>query len=107
MIVISYGSAALRDCCASTLTAEQELGQAHAAAVLGLIADAEALETAADLLQFYGESATVETDSLLIAVGAKCAVRFVTVGTRVIRDNSGRICWNSVQRLKLVAIVRC
>lgn len=108
MIVISYGSRRLLDCCSSALAAEEALGPAYAPAVLSLIAEAEALETAAELLRLYGNSAKVEMDdSLLVAVGANCSVRFTVVGAQNRRDGAGRVVWDSVQRLKLVAIVRC
>jgi hypothetical protein len=108
VIVVTYGSSRLKTSCQSAEAAEQEFGQAYASAVRSMIADIEAFDTASDLLQFYGSAAAIEVDdSLTLEIGANCSARFVLVGERVQRDGEGRVVWASVQRLKLIAIVRC
>jgi hypothetical protein len=108
LIVVTYGSEHLRECCLNAEAGEQEFGPTYSSAIRSLIADSEALGTAGELLEFYGEAVQIQSDdSLLVEIAAHCSVRFVAVGDRVALDGDGRITWASVQRLKLVAIVRC
>lgn len=106
MIVVSYGSDHLRQCCSLAEAAEQEFGQVYAQAVLTLIADVEALDDGGALIDYYGPAVTIEPDdSLLVRIGANCAARFAATGTRVSLDR-GRVIWTSVQRLKFMEVVK-
>jgi hypothetical protein len=88
--------------------AERRLGSAHAQALLSLIADAEAFDNADALMEFFGSEARLdEHDSLFLAIGSDYRAEFVAVGARVVRDPDGKVDWTSVQRLKLVDILRC
>jgi hypothetical protein len=107
-VIISFGTRELLDCCSSLAAAELQLGSAHAQALISMIADAEAFDSAHDLISFFGSDACFgEDDSVVLAIGSDYCARFVAVGTRFVRDAKGRIDWTGVQRLKLVDILRC
>ena len=93
------------DCCCIATVAEETLGGVHAQALKTLIADAEAVETAAEFLHLRGQYASVDgDDSLLADLGADYRARFVAIGQEFIRDAEGKIIWSSVRRLKLMAL---
>jgi hypothetical protein len=105
-LIVSFGSPELLAYCSRLDAAEELLGSAHAQALLALIADIEAHDDAAELIAFFGESAKVEGDSLWLKISANCHVRFVPIGGRVTRGASGCIRWATVQRFKLVEILK-
>jgi hypothetical protein len=107
-LIISFDTRDLLESCSSLEIAERWLGSAHAQALVSLIADAEAFGNASELIEFFGADAQVaENDSISLAIGSDYRVVFVAAGFRVVRDTDGRIDWTSVQRLKLVDILRC
>ena len=88
--------------------AEQRFGSALAQALISLIADAEAFDSADEMIAFFGPDAHVgEDNSLSIAIGSDCRAKFVPVGVKFTRDDNGRADWTTVQRLKLVKVSRC
>src|SRR5215207_6327180 len=98
-MIISFQSQELHDCCCIASVAEETLGSVHAQALETLIADAEAIETAAEFLQLREPFASVDVDdSLLADVGADYRARFVAIGQEFTRDAEGRIVWSSVRR---------
>lgn len=107
-MIISFGTAELHDCCSSLVAAEQRLGSAHAQALVSLIADAEAFDSADDLIRYFDSQALVdEHDSLFLPIGSNYKSRFVAVGVRFTRNAEGNIEWASVHRLKLEEIFAC
>jgi hypothetical protein len=104
-VIVSFQSQELHDCCCIASVAEEALGAILAQALENLIADAEAVETAAELLELLEPFASVAPDdSLLADVGADYRARFVAIGQEFTRDEEGKIVWLSVRRLKLVAL---
>jgi hypothetical protein len=107
-LIISFDTRELLECCSSLEMAEQQLGSAHAQALVSLIADAEAFENASQLIKFFGSDAHVaETDTISLAIGSDYRAVFVAAGVRFVRDVDGTVDWTSVQRLKLVDLSRC
>lgn len=107
-MIISFDSRNLLECCSTLEAAEQRLGSAYAQALLSLIADAESFENAAELIEFFGPAAHVgDGDTISIAIGSDYRIEFVAAGTRFRRKAEGEIAWTSVQRLKLVNLLRC
>jgi hypothetical protein len=107
-LIISFGTRNLLECCSNLAAAEQRLGSAHAQALVSLIADAAAFDNADDLTKFLAPAAQVdEHDSLFLEIGSDYRARFVAVGAKLVRDAGGRVDWTSVQRLKLMDILRC
>jgi len=107
-LIISFDTRDLLECCSSLGMAEQQLGSAHAQALVSLIADAEAFENANELIEFFGSEAHVaEDDTISLAIGSDYRVEFVAAGVRFVRDADGRVDWKSVQRLKVVDLSRC
>ena len=104
-MIVSFETEELHDCCLVADVAEAILGAIHAQALATLIAEIEALETAAELLELLHPTMTVEIDdSLLLPLGADFQVRFVAAGTEFNRDGEGAINWSSVRRLKFLAL---
>jgi hypothetical protein len=104
-MIVSFQSEELHDCCCYGGLAEERLGSAHAQALATLIAEAEAVETADELLQLREHFASLEIDdSLLADVGTEYRARFVPIGQEVIRNAEGKVDWSSVRRLKLVGL---
>ena len=74
---------------------------------MSLIADAEALDSADELIDYLGPAAQVdEDDTLVLTIGSEYLGEFVVLGTRAIHNENGKVDWSSVQRLKLVNILR-
>jgi hypothetical protein len=104
-MIVSFHTKQLHDCCYVASVAEAELGSTHGEALRALIADAEALETAEELIELRTPDASVNSDdSLSVRIGAEWRARFVAVGQEFSRDVEGRAVWSSVRRLKLVAL---
>jgi hypothetical protein len=104
-MIISFQTKELHDCSYIAAVAEEKLGNVLAQALATLISDAEAAETAQELLELYNPAALLDTmDSLFVDLGAECHARFVAVGHEFSRDEEGRTVWASVRRLKLVAL---
>lgn len=104
-MIISFETHDLHDCCCRIESAEEKFGSIHAQALATLIADAEAFESAAELIDFLGPDANLnQDDSLSVAIGSDYQAKFVAAGVRFARSDEGRVIWSSVQRLKLVEI---
>lgn len=104
-MIVSFHNEELHDCCCFASVAEETLGSVHAQALATLIAEAEAVETAAELLVLRDPFALVDADdSLSVDIGADYRARFVAIGKEFNRDEEGKIDWSSVRRLKLVAL---
>lgn len=104
-LIISFDTDDLHDCCCKIEIANQKFTQVYAQAIVAGIADAEAFENAAELLDFFdGDAVLGEEDSLLVTISSNCKVRFEPVGRKIRRDDLGRVAWDSVKRLKLMEI---
>lgn len=107
-MIISFASRYLRKVCCNIEFAECELGNLYAQALIAVIADAEAFDNAGEIVAFYEQDAHVsDDDSLRLALGSNQTAVFVAVGAKFDRDQSGRVVWASVQRLKLVEVSGC
>lgn len=106
-LIISFDTEELRDCCCSLEVAEQKLGGVHAQSLISLIADAEASENAADLIDlFCVERNSINGISLLFVIGLGWQVEFVAAGSRFNLGKDNEVIWKSVKRLKLLNISR-
>lgn len=104
-MIVSFQERDLHDCSYVAAFAEEKLGRFLAQALATLIADAEAAETAEELMELRSPSSFIDSDdSLLVPIGAECRARFVAVGQEFGRDEEGRTVWSSVRRLKLMAL---
>jgi hypothetical protein len=107
-LIVSYDTTALQQACYVLEHAEQQYGAVHAQALIALIADVEAFDNGAELIDFWNEELVITNDdSLLLPVGADYRATLTAVGSRYQRDADGRVVWSSVTRLKLLAITRC
>lgn len=106
-MIVSFETRDLYECCCRVDIAEQRLGALHAQALATLIADVEAFDNAADLINFFDSDACItEDDSLFLPIGSDYRAKFVVAGTRFQRHGTGRVDWTSVHRLKLTDISR-
>jgi hypothetical protein len=104
-VIVSFQEKELHDCSYIAAVAEKKLGSVLAQALATLISDAEAVETADELLELRRPAAFFDSeDSLFVSIGAECRARFVAVGHEFNRDEEGRTVWSSVRRIKLVAL---
>jgi hypothetical protein len=107
LIYISFEGEALHGICVDLDKAEQAYGSVAAQALVTLISDAEALETAGELIDWLGGDANISPDdSLSVAIGSDYRATLVVVGTRYTVDSDGHVVWSSVTRLKLLQISR-
>lgn len=107
-MIVSFATAALQQACYVLELAEEQFGPVHAQALITLLADIEAFETGAELIEFFGDDAAVASnDSLSLPIGSDYRAALVAAGARYSRDGSGHVVWSSVTRLKLVEIAEC
>lgn len=107
-MIVSFETAALQQACYVIELAEEQFGAVHAQALIALLADIEAFETGAELIEFLGDDAAVALDdSLSLPIGSDYRAALVAAGARYSRDGSGRVVWSSVTRLKLLKITGC
>jgi hypothetical protein len=103
VIVISYPSRELAHRCTKLDVAQQWLGPTDAQALIDLIADAEALENAQELMDFY-RAETREGDTLLVLFSPRCGAVFMPIGSKLPRNADGALAWERVRRLMLVNV---
>jgi hypothetical protein len=103
VIVISYRNRELAHRCTKLDIAQQWLGPTNAQALIDLIADSEALETAQALLDFY-DAKIHEGDSLLVGFSPQCKAVLMPIGPKIQRTAGGAPAWEQVRRLILVAV---
>ena len=105
---MSFEIRALRDSCLVLSVAEANFGILDAQALITMIADIEAFDTADELISYFGPDAVVhEDDSISARVGDNYTATFIPTGLRFDRNPDGRVIWSSVSRLKLMEIKRC
>ena len=104
MLVISYGSRELAHRCTKLELAQEWLGPADAQALVDLIADAEAMESAAALIEFY-EADISENDSLSIVFSPRYRALLEPIGHKVPRGDGKKPMWAQVRRLLLVNVL--
>lgn len=108
MLVISFKTQELRDTCHTLENAENRYGSLHAAALVEVLADAEALDNAADFIALYrGSGCVVVGDSISLKIGSEYVLSWIALGVGLQRTVEGEIVWSSVTRLKLMTIDKC
>ena len=103
-MIVSFQEADHRDLCCKADVAEKNLGRTRAEAIAGVIADAEASETAAEFIELFRPLNVDEGDSLLIPIGADYEARFVATGQAFSQAGEGATDWSTVRRVKLVTL---
>jgi len=107
LINITFEGESLHEACVDLHKAEQAYGSIAAASLVTFLSDAQAFETADELIDLFGHDINISVnDSLSVAIGSDYRAALVVVGTRHKVDASGRIVWSSVTRLKLLEISR-
>ena len=102
-LIVSYATKELRDSCVKREQADQAFGPNAAQSLFRMLADAEAAESAAELLALYaGVIEIVEGDSLSINFAPECQATFGPVNVR--RRGDDALDWSQVRRLKLTQI---
>lgn len=107
MVIISFDTDDLKRCCCEYAVAEAAYGPLNARALFTAIADAEAMTTAEEWIEFSGpEVEILESCSLMLSFGTDLSARLIPVGTHFEREDDGSVKWQTVQRLKVVHIER-
>lgn len=105
MVNISFDTGELKRCCCEYAVAEATYGPMNARALFTAIADAEAMTTALDWIEFVGDEVAVQQDySLMLAFGSDLVAQLIPVGTRFEKEDDGSLKWQTVRYLKLVRI---
>lgn len=107
-MIVSFGTARLKEICLVLSEAELALGTVNAMALVSVIADIEAHENAEEMMDYMdGLVRANENETLEIAFGNNYCAQLIPVGTRFQRGDDGQIIWSSVERLKVTAIGEC
>ncbi len=104
---MSFNTQELRDCCASLEKAEAVIGSVHAQELISVLSDAEAAETAAELIELYAPNVAIDGDSISLPVGIRYRLSFVAVGVALVRDREAGPEWSAVRRLKMMGFSKC
>jgi hypothetical protein len=105
MLIISFDNAELKRSCCDNAVAEAAYGTLNARALFTALADAEAMESAADLIDFFGNEVVVQQDSsLMLSFGSDLCAKLIPVGTKFKRADDGSVNWETVRYLKLIQI---
>ncbi len=105
MLNISFDTTDLKNRCCEYAVAESVYGTLDARALFTALADAEAMENAADWIAFCGNDVAVQQDcSLMLAFGSDLFARLIPVGIKFEKDDDGTVKWQTVRYLKLVQI---
>lgn len=105
MLNISFDTTDLKKRCCEYAVAESVYGTLDARALFTALADAEAMENAAEWIAFLGDEVGVQQDcSLMLAFGSDLFARLIPVGTKFKKEDDGTVKWHTVRYLKLVQI---
>ena len=104
MIVVSYASKQLAECCTKFELAQERWGSTDAQALIELIADIEALDNATDLVDFYGDI-VMQDEVLSVEFSPNCSARLKPSGRKVAKLADGTIAWDLVRRLIILEIM--
>lgn len=105
MLNISFDTTELKRRCCEYTVAESVYGTLDARALFTALADAEAMENAADWIEFSSDDVAVQQDcSLMLAFGSDLFARLIPVGTKFEKEDDGTVKWQTVRYLKLIQI---
>lgn len=102
---VHFDNRHLRDNCSSQTSVEAWIGAMYAAPLTVLLADIDAAENCAELLDLMGDQAATEGDSLLVRIGPNCVVRFRALGANIQPHQNGEPEWPKILRLMLMEVV--
>jgi len=72
-----------------------------------VLADAEAAETADELIALYSPNVKVDGDSISMSIGTRYRMSFVAIGASLVHDGDAGLDWCVVRRLKMMELVEC
>jgi len=104
---ISFETENLRACCTRLECAEEAIGAEHARELMTVLWDAEAVGTAAELLDLYTPNAAVYGASISLPIGTGYRLSLEAIGRELVRNSEGGVDWNAVRRLKAVDLSSC
>lgn len=85
--------------------AETKLGRIDALAMVTMIADVEAQDNCLELLQYFADDAKcLRPPEIVIQFGSGMVANFAVSGRRYQLSADGEVDWQTVTRLKLMAI---
>lgn len=80
------------------------IGSAHAHHLITILSDAEAVETAAELIDLYNPDVVLDGHFISIPIGPHHRLSLVAIGAKFGRDDAAPVDWGRVNRLKVVDI---
>ncbi len=105
MLIISFDNGELKRHCCEYAVAEAAYGTFNARALFTALADAEAMENAADWIDFFDNEVVIQQDSsLMLTFGSDLFAKLIPVGTKFKCADDGSVKWQTVRYLKLVQI---
>ena len=106
-MIVSFETEILRDCCASRERADVVYGSNYAQELITVLADAEAAETASELIELYGSDAVVAGSDIIVTIASRYRLVLTAIGVGLVLDGSVVVDWHSVRRLKVKDILIC
>jgi hypothetical protein len=103
-VILSFGTAALRDSCVALERAEQAFGVAIAADLIRFLAEVEAADTARELMSLYEAEHTTNGDSLRVRFTSRCEAWLDAVRVPVRGGSGTSDIWTTVRRVKLMNV---
>lgn len=104
-LIVSFNTKLWRDCCGELEKAEAMIGFDHAQKLMTLLADAEAVDTAAELIDLYSPTVTIDGGRISMPIGTRYRAYFEAVGAQLVRHHG--LDWSSVKRVKLMEVAEC
>jgi len=107
MVTIGFSTQEWKQVCIRYEAAQAHFDSAQVATdLMTFLAEAEAIEDAAALLEFR-DGQNTEGDSLSFPISSNYRATLIAVGKEPKRDENGEIEWGSVQHMMLVEIIKC
>jgi hypothetical protein len=105
VLIVSFHTRELLERCSSLEKAELLHGAAAAQALIGVLADIEALDNCGELMDLFGEDAKIVKDNMIsLNFGSDHFATFIAVGAKLVHLRDGNLDWRLVKRLKLIEI---
>ena len=106
-LIISFNTKSLRNYCESLERAEGIIGPEHARDLMTVLSDAEAVDTAVELIDLYTPYVVLDGESVSLPVGTQYRAYFIAIGNALLRDPATRLDWSLVRRLKMMELGPC
>jgi hypothetical protein len=87
--------------------AEEQFGAVHAQELMAVLSDAEAVDSALELIDLYSPNAEIIGGAIVLKIGVSYRLRLVPIGTSIARGQQVAFDWSTVRRLKIMDLSPC